>query len=119
MPLDLSLNLATVRMQWKLPQAVCTKNARRFRDAGLLHHLAPRRDAGKAVAHCGGRRLRQLPLPAHRREIEGQLWLCHWLCLWLFWDRPRLHSQYNYDEKGENKQNDRENWMVTKDHHRR
>ncbi len=54
-------------------QAAALEDARCLRDAGLLHHVAPRRDAGKAVARGGGDRFRQLPLLAHRREVEGEV----------------------------------------------
>ena len=65
-------------------QAACPEDARRLGDAGLLHHVAPRRDAGKAMARRRRDRLRQLPLPAHGREVEGEV---------AAWDSPDFNLQ--------------------------
>src|SRR5262249_31920419 len=55
------------------PQAAVAEDACRFRDAGLLHHVAPRCDPGEAVTRGSRHRLGQLPLLAHGREIEGDV----------------------------------------------
>src|SRR5215468_2534151 len=54
-------------------QAMRAKNARGFRDTSLLHHLTPRSDARKAMAHSCLNGLRQLPLRAYGREVEGEV----------------------------------------------